>query len=94
MVPPRFRLVAAESRPEKFLLIFFSSKDFIYEKMDVGEPPGGPRGTGRALGGGAPHPREQGVGPLAFIFGEDFLLFFLRCSVEFQVIPRIFVFCT
>ena len=24
-----FRLVAAESRPEKFLLIFFSSKDFI-----------------------------------------------------------------
>ena len=27
--PTRFRLVAAESRPEKFLLIFFSSKDFI-----------------------------------------------------------------
>ena len=44
--------------------------------------------------GGAPHPCEKGVGPLVFIFGEDFLLFFLRCSVEFQVIPRIFVFCT
>ena len=29
LVPPRFRLVAAESHPEKFLLIFFSSKDFI-----------------------------------------------------------------
>ena len=27
--PPRFRLVAAESRPEKFLPIFFSSKDLI-----------------------------------------------------------------
>ena len=27
--PPRFRLVAAESSPEKFLLIFFSSKDFM-----------------------------------------------------------------
>ena len=27
--PPRFRLVAAESRPEKFVLIFFSSKDLI-----------------------------------------------------------------
>ena len=27
--PPRFLLVAAESRPEKFRLIFFSSKDFI-----------------------------------------------------------------
>ena len=29
LVPPRFRLVAAESRPEKFLLVFFSSKDLI-----------------------------------------------------------------
>ena len=46
------------------------------------------------VGGRAPHPRGQGVGPLVFIFGEDFLLFFLRCSVEFQVILRIFVFCT
>ena len=49
----------------------------------------------RAQGvGRAPHPRGQGVGPLVFIFGEDFLLFFLRCSVEFQVIPRTFIFCT
>ena len=76
--PSRFRLVAAESRPERFSSIFFSSKDFIWEKMDVREPPGGPRGRGRA-----PHPREKGVGPLVFIFGDDFLLFFLRCSVEF-----------
>ena len=50
---------------------------------------------GRAQGGGAhPHPRGQGVGPLVFIFCEDFSLFFLRCSVEFQDIPRIFIFCT
>ena len=27
--PPRFRLVAVESRPEKLLLIFFSLKDLI-----------------------------------------------------------------
>ena len=44
--------------------------------------------------GGAPHPRGQGVGPLVFIFGKDFLLFILRYSVEFQVIPRTFIFCT
>ena len=50
---------------------------------------GAPRGEGRA-----PHPRGQGVGPLVFIFGEDFLLFFLRYSVEFQVILRTFIFCT
>ena len=29
LVPPRFRLVAAESRPERLPSIFFSSKDFI-----------------------------------------------------------------
>ena len=47
---------------------------------------------GHAQGEGTrPHPHGQGVGPLVFIFGEDFLLFFLRCSVEFQVIPRTFV---
>ena len=34
------------------------------------------------------------MGPLVFIFGEDFLLFILRYSVEFQVISRTFVFCT
>ena len=34
------------------------------------------------------------MGPLVFIFGEDFLLFFIRPPVEFQVIPRLFVFCT
>jgi len=85
LVPPRFGLVAAESRPERLLMIFFSSKDFILEKMGVGEPPGGPRGRGKPRGEGhAPHPREQGVGPLAFIFGDDFSLFFLRYSMEFQ----------
>ena len=29
LVLPRFRLVAAESHPERLLSIFFSSKDFI-----------------------------------------------------------------
>ena len=29
LVPPRFRLVAAEFRPRRWLMIFSSSKDFI-----------------------------------------------------------------
>ena len=29
LVPPRFRLVAAESRPESLLMIFSRVKDFI-----------------------------------------------------------------
>ena len=32
LVPPRFGLVAAESRPEKFLLIFF-----LIERLHIGE---------------------------------------------------------
>ena len=47
----------------------------------------GPQGAhevgGRAQEGGAPHPRGQDVGPLVFIFGEDFLLFIIRYSLEF-----------
>ena len=49
--PPRFRLVAVEFRPRRWLMIFFSSKDSIQQKMVIGGPPGGPRGRGRALGG-------------------------------------------
>ena len=68
-----------------FSLVFSPRKPIYGVGVGVGGPPGGPWGRGRA-----PHPREQGVGPLVFIFGEDFLLIFLRCSVEFQVIPRMF----
>ena len=53
------------------------------------ERQGAHEARGRAQGGRrAPHPRGQGVGPLVFIFGEDILLFIVRYSVEFQVIPR------
>ena len=47
------------------------------EHQGAHEAGGAPRGVG------APHPRGQGVGPLVFIFSEDFLLFILRYSVEF-----------
>ena len=70
-----------------FSLIFSLRKQIYRVGVGVGGHPGGPRGRGAR-----PHLRGQGVGPLVFIFGEDFLLFFLRCSVEFQVIPRTFIF--
>ena len=64
LVSPRFRLVAAEFRPRRWLVIFSSSKDFISQKMDMGGPPGGPRGRGRAQGGRArPSPSWAGCGP-------------------------------
>ena len=66
LVPPRFRLVAAEFRPVSLPLIFFSRvKAFIQQKMDTGWPPGGLGDRGRAQQGWArPHPLGQGVGPL------------------------------
>src|SRR4051812_17547120 len=85
LVPPRFRLVAVEFRPEKLLLYFFSQGKTSYRRRWSSEShQGAHKVGGRALGGRAPHPREQGEGPLAFIFGEDFSLFIVRYSMEFQ----------
>ena len=90
-----WRRLCIVKRDEFFSLAFSPRKQIYRVGVEVGGAPGGPRGRGRALGGGrAPHPRGQGVGPLVFIFGDDLLLFFIRHPVEFQVIPRYFVFCT
>ena len=58
LVPPRFRLVAAESRPESLLMIFLGrktsySRRWAPEGLQGAHRAGGaPRGVGRA-----PHPR-------------------------------------
>ena len=84
LAPPRFRLMAAEFRPEKLLLIFFLDERLHIGEDDHRRATRGPTRQGARPRGGAPHPREKGVGPLVFIFGEDFSLFIIRCSVEFQ----------
>ena len=88
-----WRRLLIVKRDEIFSPLFSPRKQIYRVGVGVGRSPGGPRGRGRALGG-RPHPRGKGVGPLVFIFGEDYLLFIVRYSVEFQVIPRTFVFCT
>ena len=78
-----------------FSFIFLSKSKYIELDLASEGIQGAHKVGGRTQGGGArPHPRGQGVAPLVFIFGEEFLLFILRYSVEFQVIPRTFVFCT
>ena len=42
LVPPRFRLVAAESRPESLLMIFFSDKRLHIEEDGHRRPARGP----------------------------------------------------
>ena len=64
-------------------LPFFLPKSQYMELELASEGHQGAHEVGGVPKGGA-HPRENGVGPLVFIFGEDFLLFFLRCSVDFR----------
>ena len=68
---------------------------FLIERLHIGEDghrraTRGPRGKGHALGG-RPHPREQGVGPLALILLPVFFIFSKNNLLDFQVIPRTFV---
>ena len=74
-------------RDDFFSLIFFLSESKYIELELASE---GLQGAHEV--GGRPPPSWQGCGPLVFIFGEDFLLFIVRYSVEFQVIPRFFCF--
>ena len=83
----RLRII---KRDDFFSLIFFLPESQYMELELASE---GHQGA-HEVGGRASHPRGQGVGPLVFIFGEDILLFFLWCSMEFQVNPRSFIFCT
>ena len=86
----RFRIV---KRDDFFSLIFILPESQYMELELASEGHQGAHEVGVAPRG-SPHPREQGVGPLIFIFCKDFLLFFLRCSMEFQVILRTSIFCT
>ena len=54
LVPPRFRLVAAESRPERLLLIFFSHRKTSYRRRWASESHQGAHEVGGRAQGGAP----------------------------------------
>ena len=60
LVPPRFRLVAAESRPESLLMIFFSD-----ERLHIVED-----GHRRATRGPTRQGRAQGVGRAPTLMGR------------------------
>ena len=89
----RLRIV---KRDESFSSIF-SPRTRIYRVgVEVGGAPGGPRGRGRALGGGrrASHPRGQGVGPLALILSPVFFIISKNNLREVSGHSENFFFCT
>ena len=49
LIPPRFRLVAAEFHPVSLPSNISRVRVMIYQKIDAGGPPGGPGDRGRAL---------------------------------------------
>ena len=69
LVPPRFRLVAAESRPESLLMIFFQGKRLHIAEDGHQRPARGPTRQGAR-----PHPRGQGVGPLWYFLRSVFFI--------------------
>ena len=87
----RLRIVKHD---ESFSLIF-SPRTRIYRVgVPVGGAPGGPRGRGRALVGGAPHPRGQGVGPLVLILSPVFFMNSEMLLRGFSGHSENFYFCT
>ena len=85
LVPPRFRLMAAEFRPESLLMIFFPRRKTPYSQRWASEGHQGAHEAGAHPGGRArPHPRGQGVTPSGTFSAQYFLLIPKRTSVKFQ----------
>ena len=85
LIPPRFRLVAAEFRPVSLPMIFSRTKPFIEQKMDAGGPPGAPGDRGRALGGAPPCLMDRVWAPWPISFAHNSLINPKSCFVESQV---------
>ena len=84
LVPPRFRLVAAEFLPESLLMIFFSDERLHIAEGGHRRPARGPTRQGRAQGvGRAPTLVARVWAPYGIFFAQYFLLFPKITSVEF-----------
>ena len=82
-------------RNETFSLIFSLQNGIYRVGVEVGGASGGPRDRGRAQGEGArPHPRGQGVGPLALILSLVFFIFSKSYLRGFSGHFEKFYFCT
>ena len=68
LVPPRFRLVAAEFHPESLLMIFFQGK-----RLHIAEDGHWRATRGPMRVGARPHPRAWWVAPSGIFFDQYFL---------------------
>ena len=91
LVLPRFRLVAAESRPESLLMIFSQTKT-SYSRRWAPEGHQGAHEVGGAPKGGRarPHPHGQGVGPLWYFLRS---VFFINPKNDFSGVSGLLELC-
>ena len=79
----------------KLSLYFFSPRDGIYGVgVEVDGASGGPRNKGARPIGGRPLSRGHGVGSRVYFFRPEILINSKSTSVDFQDIPRTFLFYT
>ena len=85
LIPPRFRLVAAEFRLVSLPMIFSRVKVMIEQTMDAGGPLGGLGDRGpHPTGGHAPYLLDRMWAPWPNSFAHKFLINPKSCFVEFQ----------
>ena len=76
LVPPRFRLVAAEFCPVSLLMIFFQGERLHIAKDEHRRPARGPTRQGARPGGRVrPHPRGWWVAPLWCFLRSVFFIY-------------------
>ena len=91
LVPPRFRLVAAEFLPESLLMFFFQGKRLHIAEDGHRRPARGPTRQGTRPGGRVrPHPRRQGVGPLWYFLRS---VFFINSKNDFREVSGLLELC-
>ena len=91
LVPPRFRLVVVESRPESLLMIFSSDERFHIAEDGHRRANRGPTRQGVRPGGRArPHPHGQVGPPLTYFFHS---IFFINSQNDFHGVSGLLELC-
>ena len=91
LVPPRFRLVAVEFRPRKWLLILFPIERLHIAKDGHQRPARGPTRQGVCLGGRARlQPSWPGCGPLWYFLCS---VFFINSKNDFRGVSGLLELC-
>ena len=91
-----WRRLRVVKRDETFSLIFFlPEREYMELELRSVEHQGAHEAGGAPRGAGAPPTLVDRVwAPWPWFFRQYFLLILKSCSVDFQVIPRTFFFCT